>query len=210
MPYVTVGWLWYLITLLPVIGLVQVGIQGMADRYTYIPSIGIFMVLTYGGAALVRRYRPLRKPLLALACLILVVLAGLTEQQIAVWKDSQSLYRHAVQVMPENYWAWNNLGAVLFAEGDRKGARDAFQRALAIMPDYPGANKNMAALLYGEGRYHEALTLVERALAIQPHNPEFLTAKGAILLKLGDREGARDAFQRALAVAPITEMHERA
>jgi len=202
MPYVTVGWLWYLITLLPVIGLVQVGIQGMADRYTYIPSIGIFMVLTYGGAALVRRYRPLRKPLLALACLILVVLAGLTEQQIAVWKDSQSLYRHAVQVMPENYWAWNNLGAVLFAEGDRKGARDAFQRALAIMPDYPGANKNMAALLYGEGRYHEALTLVERALAIQPHNPEFLTAKGAILLKLGDREGARDAFQRALAVAP--------
>lgn len=201
-PYLTVGWLWYLITLLPVIGLIQVGIQGMADRYTYIPSMGIFLTLAYGADAILARYRRLRVPVVVLAGLILALLSTLTWQQVTVWKNSRTLYSHAVRVMPDNYWALNNLGAVLFAEGDREGARDAFQRALAIMPDYPGANKNLAALFFKEGRYREALPLIERALAVQSGNPEYLTAKGAILLKLGDRDGAIAAFRRALAVAP--------
>ena len=200
--YALVGWCWYLGTLIPVIGLVQVGIQAMADRYTYIPLIGLFILMSWGISDL-WGHRPYRKPVLAGgAVIILIFCAALTWKQTGVWKDRETLYTHAVQVIPNNYWAYNNLGAAVFEQGRADEALDYFAKSLEIKPFYPGANKNMAALLYKQGRFTEALPYVETALKMQPQNPEYGVIMGLILIKLGRYEDARQAFRSVLANHP--------
>lgn len=201
-PYLQVGWFWFLISLLPILGIIQVGIQGMADRYTYLPSLGIFITVVFGAKELAERWKKLKAVFLAAGVIAVATLSVLTVKQIGVWRSSFTLYAHAVQATQENYWAYNNLGAVLYKEGKAEEAKQMFLRALSILPEYPGANKNLAAILFQEGKYRDALFHVEKALQVQPTNPEYLTAKGAILLKMGDPKGARAAFHRALKFAP--------
>ncbi len=201
-PYLVTGWLWYLITLLPVCGLIQVGIQGMADRYTYLPSLGIFLMVTLMARDLTKKWPPLKGVFVSLGLLALTAFSVLTVKQIGVWQNPRTLYAHAVKVTKDNYWAYNNLGAALFAEGRKAEAKEMFEQALAILPEYPGANKNLAALLLEEGKYEAALRHIKRALSVQPRNPEYWTAKGAILLRMGDRQGATEAFRAALEVSP--------
>ncbi|MCX7982858.1 MAG: tetratricopeptide repeat protein [Syntrophales bacterium] len=201
-PYLLVGWLWYLITLLPILGIIQVGIQGMADRYTYLPSIGILIALLFGLREFTTKEKKIKPILVGTGCLVLMCLSFLTVRQIGVWENSYTLYRHAVRVTKDNYWAYNNLGAVLFTQGQVEEAKKMFLFALSILPEYPGANKNLAAVLYREGKYQDALAHIERALQVQPSNPEYLTAKGAILAKMGNRQGAIHAFRKALQIAP--------
>jgi len=201
-PYLIVGWLWYLITIIPVLGLIQVGIQGMADRYTYLPSIGLTLAVVWGLEELLQGKEKLRKAAFVLGISVLMLFSVLTVKQIGVWQNSYTLYRHSAAVIPDNYWAYNNLGAVLFSQGKVEEAKALFERTLLIMPDYPGAHKNLAAILYREGRLREALEHMEHALKIEPKNPEFLAAKGAILLKMGDKKGAKAAFLLALSLNP--------
>lgn len=200
--YGLVGWLWYLGTLVPVIGLVQVGVQAMADRYTYIPLIGLFIILAWGIHDLWGN-RPYRKPILAGgAVVILIFCFALTWKQVGVWKDREALYAHAVQAIPNNYWAYNNLGAAVFEQGRIEEAMAYFANSLAIMPSYPGANKNMAALLYKQDRYAEALPYAKKALALQPRNPEYGVIMGLALMKLGKYEEARQALRDVIANHP--------
>lgn len=201
-PYLLVGWLWYLITLLPVIGLIQVGVQARADRYTYLPLIGIFLMVVWGLRDIAAWRPPLRRPLAALAAVALVVLGTATYRQAGYWQNGETLYRRATAAVPDNYWAFNNLGAVLANAGRIEEATAMFQRSLDIMPHYPGANKNMAVALYKRHRYDEALPYVERALGIQPQNPELHLIKGLILVKLGRPNEAAASLREALRIQP--------
>jgi hypothetical protein len=130
-PWLLTGWLWFLGTLVPVIGLVQVGRQAMADRYTYIPSIGLFLALVWGAAELGKKHRAV----LAMAAVVLILaLAAVTRVQIGYWSDSVTLYRHALAVTSDNYLAHLGLAKALAGEKDWTGAAEQYQAALALRP----------------------------------------------------------------------------
>jgi len=156
--YAVVGWLWYVGTLVPVIGLVQVGVQSYADRYTYVPLIGIFIVIAYAAADLLEN-RPYRKIAAAVsAVVILAALAVCTWIQADYWRNSTTLYEHALEVTRDNHVAHNNLGVILRDQGKTAEALAHFKSAVKIFPMYIDAVVNLAAGLVDEGRPDEAIS----------------------------------------------------
>ncbi|WP_052567169.1 tetratricopeptide repeat protein [Candidatus Magnetobacterium casense] len=162
MPYLFVGWLWYLVTLVPVLQLVQVSASPMADRYAYVPLIGVFIALVYGLGEL--QHRPLGRIFTAItAGCVLVVLCLLTRQQVGYWKNSGTLFKHAVEVTDGNYVANNDYGMYLMKEGRVQEAIVQFSRGLEVMPDNPHLNFNLWSALVFEGRGTEAQPYFLRA-----------------------------------------------
>jgi tetratricopeptide (TPR) repeat protein len=147
-PWLLTGWLWFLGTLVPVIGLVQVGRQAMADRYLYLPSIGLFLGLVWGIAELVKR----RSVLAALSTAILLSLAAATWVQVGYWRDSAALYRHALAVTRGNYVAHVGLAKALTAQRDWDGAAEQYRAALALRPEFREARLGLEAVLRAAGR----------------------------------------------------------
>jgi tetratricopeptide (TPR) repeat protein len=167
-PYLAVGWLWYLVTLLPVIGLVQVGLQSMADRYTYIPLTGLFMIVAWGVPDLVARLR-YRKVILSLfATGLLSASAVTTWHQVRHWQNSITLYTHAADVVQDNWWAANNLGVVLSRKNRLNEAVVYFTDALHIQPRYFEAHINLGAILMRQGKYNQAIAHYYEAMRIRP------------------------------------------
>jgi hypothetical protein len=166
--YLPVGWLWYLGVLVPVIGLVQVGNQAMADRYTYLPAIGIFIMLAWGITELLAGWR-FRKIVSSAAGLIFIVLILYTRMQVCHWRNNFTLYEHALKVTANNYVAYNNLGAAFQSEGMFDEAIDHYQRALRIRPDYFFAHCNLGSALQSQGRFSEAAGHYQYALGLKPH-----------------------------------------
>jgi len=184
-PYLVVGWLWFCGTLVPVIGLVQVGIQSMADRYTYLPLIGLFIMLAWGTAELIPD-RPWRTEALAAAGVSLVaVCALLTARQIRFWRDSEALFRHAVQVTRDNYLAYNNLGFYLWGQGRKAEAMEHYRMALKINPAYEDALNNLGYALADQKKFLEAIPLYEAALRIRPRHVEVHNNLGNALSETG-------------------------
>ena len=167
-PYLAFGWFWYLGTLLPVIGLVQIGSQAMADRYTYVPLIGIFIVVAWGLGAIVEFARPARYPLVVVVCLWVAVLVALSREQVHTWRDNATLFRHAIAVTPDNWLAHNNLAASLMNEEHLEEAIEHCREALRIKPDYFEAHSNLGILLAKTGRMPEAIEQLRQAVAIDP------------------------------------------
>ncbi len=201
-PYLVAGWLWFLITLAPVIGLVQVGSQAMADRYTYIPYTGLFIMLAWGVPAFTRTW-PHRQTLHALLAGVgLSALASVTLQQIGYWRDGIALYGHALQVTSGNSLAHNNLGRVLDRQGDPDAAISEYRKALAINPGYHDAHNNLGLALAGKGDLDGAIGEYLESLTINPNNyqPHFNLAMA--LDKKGELEAAIGEFQAALAIRP--------
>ena len=143
-PWLLVGWLWFLGTLVPVIGLVQVGRQAMADRYTYLPSIGLFMAIVWGIAALARERRVV---IVAASAVVIALLAIGTWMQTGYWRDSVALYRHALAVTRGNYVAHVGLAKALTAKRDWSGAEEQYRAALALRPGLNEARAGLAAVL---------------------------------------------------------------
>ena len=143
-PWLLIGWLWFLGTLVPVIGLVQVGRQAMADRYLYIPSIGLFLALVWGISELLRDRRAL---LAALSTVVLLALATGTWVQTGTWRDSVTLYRHALAVTRDNYVAHVGLAKALAARRDWSGAVEQYRQALALRPEFQEARRGLEAAL---------------------------------------------------------------
>jgi protein O-mannosyl-transferase len=196
-PYMVVGWLWYCGTLVPVIGLVQVGIQSMADRYTYLPLVGLFIMLAWGLNDLMPK-RPWRGKVLGLgAGLLLVACAGLTERQIRFWRDSEALFGHAVQVTRDNYLAYNNLGFYLSGQGRTAEAMENYRLSLKINPAYEDALNNLGYALAGQRKFTEAIPLYEAALRIRPNHAEVHNNLGNALSEIGRID---DAIQHYLIV----------
>jgi tetratricopeptide (TPR) repeat protein len=201
-PWLFVGWAWYLVTSLPVIGILQVGAQWMADRYTYLPMIGVAVALVFG----VARALPAPRARMAAALLTLagvVALVPLTRAQISVWKDTRTLFEHALAVTERNYVAHLNLGFLEQNEGHARGAEEHYLEALEIAPRSPDAYSNLGGLYYYElGDLARARDALERALAI---DPGFLQARlnlGLVRRELGDSDGAIAEFRAARALDP--------
>jgi len=181
-PYLAVGWSWYLGTLVPVIGIVQVGSQSMADRYTYINLVGIFMALAWGMHDLAGRVRYGRQVLLAGLTVVLIVLAGLTRVQAGYWKDSATLFSRALAVTRDNFIAQTNLAAALFEQGDNQAAMGHAREALRIKPTYVPAMSNLGlGLLRHDPAHAGARRLMEQTRAIEHQTDERIRSMAGLL-----------------------------
>ena len=201
-PFVTTGWFWFAGMLVPVIGLVQVGNQALADRYTYLPLIGLFVVLAWGGAAFVERGRWPRFGPAAVAFLPLILCAGASRAQLAHWRDSEALFRHALEVTKNNYVVHNNLGALLFDRGQVEAALGHYQDALAAYPDYADAHGNLGNALLSLGRADEALAHYRQAVALRPDDPDAHLNLGNALLQKQRLPEAMASYRAALNLDP--------
>ncbi|MBN1516200.1 tetratricopeptide repeat protein [Candidatus Sumerlaeota bacterium] len=201
-PYLAVGWLWYVISLIPVIGLVQVGSQAMADRYTYLPSIGVLIMLAWAVADWTASW-PHRKILLGALCglLALGMIWG-TRAQTAYWRDSVALFEHTLAVTEMNYVIQYELGLVLWQQGEAEAAADHFNRALEIWPGYPDANVNMAVILMTRNQFEKALTHLQRALQANPNYDKAHYNMGALFQAQGKLDPAMAAYQQAVRCNP--------
>jgi protein O-mannosyl-transferase len=200
-PWLAVGWFWFLVTLLPVSGLVQVGSHAMADRYTYVPTIGLFLLAAWGAAALAGSGRTRRVVLVGVAAGTVAACAVSARAQVATWRDSITLWRHALAVMPGNYYAHNALGLVL-TERSPAEAAEHFTAAARLMPNFPNADNNLGLLLAGQGKTADAIAHYEEALRRSPGFALAHVNMGNALLKLGRAEPAVEHFRAAVRSNP--------
>lgn len=169
-PYIAVGWFWFFITLLPVIGLLQVGSQSMADRYSYIPLIGLFIMAAWGVPWLTRGLRYQSIILSMLAGAIIIASAVSTWQQLGYWRDNISLYRHTIQITTDNYMIYNNLGNALAEREYLDYAILEYKNALRINPNYADAHVNLGLALGRQGNLDAAIREFRVAVREEPNN----------------------------------------
>lgn len=172
--YLLVGWLWYLGTLVPVIGLVQVGAQAMADRYTYLPSIGIFIMVTWGAIDIFKSLRLPKAILVISTVIIITVLTLCTRMQLSYWRDNISLFGRAVEVTKDNYVMLNNYGSALRNEGRFNEAAGHFEQSIISNPQYVRAYVNLGSVYFIENKTSKAVTNWNKALKIDPDNVDAL------------------------------------
>ncbi|MGP7980422.1 MAG: tetratricopeptide repeat protein [Syntrophobacteraceae bacterium] len=205
-PYLAMGWLWFLGTLVPVIGIVQVGDQAMADRYTYIPLIGLFVMAAWGIPELLRNWQPSRPPrkeaLFALPALILPCLLIVTWTQVGYWRNSITLFEHALKVTNGNYLIHNNRGNVFIGLGNLTQGIEDFDRAIEIKPKYAHAYNNRGAAYDRLGNHRQAISDYDRAIEV---DPEYATAyynRGVAYDRLGNHRQAISDYDRAIEINP--------
>jgi protein O-mannosyl-transferase len=211
-PYLAVGWFWYLGTLVPVIGLVQVGMQSLADRYTYIPLIGIFIILAWGGLDLVnlaRRLHPSFNPFNLFnpfnpfygAALVLAACMVVTRAQLPYWQNSESLFRRMISVGEGNYMAHYNLGNLYSRQDKLAEAVQQYEAALRAEPNYAEAQNNLGTVLLRLGRFDEAIA---RHAAAVRSKPEYLYTFNLAnaLADAGKGSEAIAQYQQALRLNP--------
>jgi tetratricopeptide (TPR) repeat protein len=195
-PYAAVGWLWYLGALVPVIGMVQVGAQARADRYMYLPQIGLCIALVWGAADLVGRRRSLRLAVAAAFCAALVASGIGSWRQVSTWRDTLSLWERAAAVAGESFRTHHGLAGALRRRGRLEEAEAQYTRALRLRPDSARANIGMAETLAGRRRYHDAIAYYEIGLAIAPDNRRTQINFGHTLLNAGRVREARAQLER--------------
>ena len=201
-PYLITGWLWYLGMLVPVIGLVQVGWQGRADRYTYLPQIGLYIAATWGATELTAFYRHQRTILGIAGTLVIGTLTSCAWVQTSYWRDSERLFRHAAAVTTNNDVADNNLGIVFLGQGKVDEAIALLQTAADLRPDNSPAHENLAKALLQKGRVAEALIHYRKLLELQPDNMEVHNIVGTVLVQQGHLAEGVDEWQKVLTVEP--------
>jgi tetratricopeptide (TPR) repeat protein len=207
-PYAVVGWLWYLGTLVPVIGLVQVGIQARADRYMYLPLIGLSILVTWGAFDLANRWRVSRQALAAIAMVILLALGAISSRQVATWRNTATLYQRALAVTDNNYLAHTGSGILLLQEGQLEDAERHFAEALRIRPGWLRARMGLADIAAARGNLDEALRAYEEELQRHPGSFEVIGGYGVMLGLAGRNAEARLHLLRALDAYPgIAELH---
>ena len=201
-PYLPVGWLWYLGTLVPVIGLVQVGNQAMADRYTYVPLIGLFIMLAWGIGDLTIRWSSRQVALTIAGGAVLVALAALTAIQVGYWKNSLTLWMHAAEATQRNYLAHWSIGNVLVSQGRAQDAVPHFEEALRVRPDFIGARNNLGYALASVGRYDEAIAYYREAIDTLPTYVEARNNLALALASQGKLDDAVREMQEAVRIKP--------
>ncbi len=198
-PWLAWGWAWYLVTLVPVIGLFQVGSQAMADRYTYVPLIGPVLAAVWSASEGMKRWGMRGARAWPAAAPFLLASAALTAGQLAHWRDSFAIFTHTLEVTQDNWLAHNNLGMVLTVTGRGDEAMDHFREALRLKPDYGTAHYNLGTSLYDKGRMGEALNHFQEAVRLRPTSQAF-TNLGATLLALRREEEAINACREAMSL----------
>jgi len=200
--WLIVGWLWYVVMLVPVIGIVQVGNQAMADRYTYLPSIGIFIIAAWGASELLQKL-PYRKIILgASAAVVLSVLIVLTRMQVKHWQNDVALFGHAARVTKDNFVMHNKYGFALLKTNQVDPAIEEINKALQINPNFSKAHNNMGLALLKKGKINEALKAWQKALEINPNYLNVHLYVGLVMAKQGKRDLAIKHFQEVLRINP--------
>ncbi|MGD0597741.1 MAG: tetratricopeptide repeat protein [Sedimentisphaerales bacterium] len=200
--FLLTGWLWYLGTLVPVIGLVQVGVQAMADRYMYLPGIGIYIIVAWLASEAVAKLRlPKIVPAIT-GVVILVALLLITRTQVEYWKNSESLFRHSLDVTTNNYVMYSNYGQVLKSKGRLDEAIDNFRRALELNPGWVEVHDKLACALQDKGLDAEAVAEFELVLRIKPDKTDTRNSYGVALVKIKQYDKAIEQFTRVLTEDP--------
>jgi tetratricopeptide (TPR) repeat protein len=202
-PYLLAGWGWYLVTVLPVIGLVQVGQQGMADRYTYLPLIGPVFAAVWAAAEGAEKLR-MPRAALAVAGLVLVLgAAWIARVQVGYWRDTLTLFDHATRVTEDNRIAWKNVGSARFERGEPAEALAAFAEATRIDPEDPDLWFDQGMALSALGRYREATSRFEQAIRLEPSDGESWFNLGITWAKLRQPDRVAAVAQRLRPLDPV-------
>jgi protein O-mannosyl-transferase len=201
-PYVIVGWLWYIVTLFPVIGLVQSGTQAMADRFVYVPVIGIYVIVVWSADDLIEKFS-LPKPLTAsIATLIICILSLVSYRQVQHWKNSVTLFTHATAVTKNNFIAYFNLGDALHSQGELSAAIANYGKALLIEPDDVNTRSHLGLALLRAGEFDTAIFHLKKAVSLKPDHIEALNNLGIACYKKGENQKAVFYFREALKIDP--------
>jgi tetratricopeptide (TPR) repeat protein len=201
-PHLAVGWFWFLGTLVPAIGLVQVGGQSMADRYTYLPLIGLFIMLCWSVPSRAMERWDLKVITCDAAAVVLAVCAALSRGQVEYWKDSETLFRHALDVTRDNWAAHDGLGVALEQSGKIEEAIAHYEQALRINPDLAEAHNNLGIALAQAGRMPEAIEHLEHVLRIESDYAEAHNNLGIALAQVGRMPEAIEHLEHALRIKP--------
>jgi tetratricopeptide (TPR) repeat protein len=201
-PYLPVGWFWFLGTLVPVIGLIPISHHSMADRYAYVPEIGIFLMAVWGLAEVAASRGVPRAVPVGAALIAIGVLIAVTVQQVAYWHDSRVLWEHALDVTSGNYVAHASLGTVYDARGDSEAARAHYREAVEINPANPVAQHDLAGALAKQGRWSEAIHHYQIALSLEPDSARTHANLGITLMQVGRLEEAVAQLRTALQIEP--------
>jgi len=202
-PYLCMGWLWFLGTLIPVIGLKQAGLwPAMADRWAYVPLVGIFIILAWGGSDLLKKWTNKNVMPAILAIAVILALTVLSFHQATHWKNSITLFENAIKVTENNCMAHNNLGIALFGKGELDKAVFHYKKALNIKPDTSEAIKNLGVALTEKGNFKEAARYFSKALVINPENWDSHYKLGGVLAKLGKFNEAIRHLEEVIRINP--------
>ena len=200
--FLAVGWLWYLIALIPVIGLVQVGEQAMADRYTYITSIGFFIILIWLIAELQKKYKWIIKPVCVLAVIATVAMVAATRNQVKYWKDDTTLFSRTIEVTEKNYIIHNNLGYTLFLKSQFDEAIGFFDKALEFKPNYAKASNNKARVYLTIGKLDQAVKCLRQTVEMAPYWPDAYNNLGLANFLAGNYGDAEKNYKKAVILNP--------
>jgi tetratricopeptide (TPR) repeat protein len=201
-PYLPTGWLWYLGTLVPVLGLVPVGAQAMADRYLYIPSIGILIIVVWGTCQMTRGWHYQGIGLGAAGGVLALVCIVLTRHQIGYWKDDVSVWQRAIAVTGNNYDAHNMLGRAFGVRERMDEAIREFQEVVRLNPGFAEAQNSLGRAWEAKGRVNEAMACYQKALEVRPDYTVAQINLGALLLRMGRVDEAIVHYQKALQIEP--------
>ena len=204
-PYVLTGWFWFLVMLLPVIGIIQAGPQSMADRYSYLSYVGLFIMITWSVSDWANQSLRLGRVLPVLGIVIILALAVRARSQVQTWKDSLTLFRHAAEVTTDNYMAYNNLGILLADEGQLDEAIVQYRQALSLCPQFAYTQNNLGNALIQKNELDEAITHFNEALRLNPNYAEARNNLGIALAKQGRWDEAIHCFLAALKANPDNE-----
>jgi len=202
LPYLTAGWFWYLITLAPVIGIIQAGTQAMADRYTYISLIGLFVMVAWGVPDLLKKWNHRKEILLALSVLSIVCLSIITWTQSGYWQNSITLFDHTLKVTDNNWLISNNRGMAYISLGDYGQAIKDFDAAIGIKPDYAEAYYNKGLAYKALGNLRQAIDNYSQAVKINPKLAEAFNNRGSAYGASGKYSQAIEDFNAALEIKP--------
>jgi tetratricopeptide (TPR) repeat protein len=201
-PFLLIGWLWFIGTLVPVIQLVQSGEQAMADRFTYVPSLGVLILTVWGAYELSRRWRYHAIALVVSGSVAIVLCLAVTRQQLGYWRDSETLFRHTLEVTENNYLAHNNLGSALINKGQTGEATSEFQEAIRLKPDYALAHYNLGVALFKKNQTDEAISQYQETIRLKPDYADAHYNLGVALFKKGQTDEAISQYQEAIRLNP--------
>jgi protein O-mannosyl-transferase len=201
-PFLFVGWFWYLGTLFPVIGLVKAGMHEIADRYTYLPSIGIAIMLAWGLPSLIKHEEMRKKILLPAAASILAILTVLTWQQCGYWKNSLTLFDHASQITKNNYLADNHVALALLAGGKNEDGIDYYSKSISIKPDYYMNYLHRGAIYIKMSQNQRALEDLNKVISLKSDFANAYANRAFIYTRLGQYKLAIEDFNKAVNLKP--------
>ena len=201
-PFLLVGWFWFLGVLVPMIGIVQVGAQAKADRYTYLSQIGLYILVTWGVVELFKRWPRGRTGFIAVAVVVVVALSAASCVQAGYWQSSEKLWNQALVNTTNNHIAENNLGDVLNKKGQWDQSEFHLRKAIQIYPDYPEANNNLGYALANKGNWKDAMVSYRAALKVRPNYVKAHNNLAIALSEQGKTDEALAEFREALRLDP--------